>query len=526
MDQTASPTRAAQYVRMSTDHQRYSIEDQSRVIADYAAARGYEIVRTYADAGRSGLSLKGRPALSKLLADVVAGDIDFATVLVLDVSRWGRFQDLDEAAHYEFICRSSDVAIQYCAETFENDGSIYAAIVKQLKRVMAAEYSRELSVKVARVLRALAAQGYRMSGTPGYGLRRLILDEQGYPGVTLELGQRKAVRSHRIMLVPGPPEEVAVVRRIYHLKVARGWSMVAIAKALNAEGLTNQFGRPWGTKAIRTVLTNEKYIGNNTFGHLTKRLGGKATRNPPEAWVRVEDAFPGIIARKLFLQARRATPRKKIHLNEEELLQALRDLWRTKGMLSFAVINSCTTMPTARTYIHRFGGLTAAYRLIGYDHRLALRLRLRSLSDAEMLERLADLLARRGKLTHQIIKGDPGVPSPSNYGARFGSLFAAYERVGYLPPYPSEPRRRLARKYSDVGMLEGLRALYEREGMLSLRLIDADPAIPGYNNYLRRFGNIRDLYGHLGVGYHPRQMASRMRGADGRLLSRQDSATV
>ena len=66
MDHPAKRVRAAQYVRMSTDHQRYSIEDQSRVIADYAAARDYEIVRTYADAGRSGLNLKGRPALSRL----------------------------------------------------------------------------------------------------------------------------------------------------------------------------------------------------------------------------------------------------------------------------------------------------------------------------------------------------------------------------------------------------------------------------------------------------------------------------
>lgn len=52
--------RAAQYVRMSTEHQRYSTSNQEDAIAQYAARRGFEIVRTYADEGKSGLRLDGR----------------------------------------------------------------------------------------------------------------------------------------------------------------------------------------------------------------------------------------------------------------------------------------------------------------------------------------------------------------------------------------------------------------------------------------------------------------------------------
>jgi hypothetical protein len=37
--------RAAQYVRMSTDYQRYSIENQAVVIAAYARARNLSIVQ-------------------------------------------------------------------------------------------------------------------------------------------------------------------------------------------------------------------------------------------------------------------------------------------------------------------------------------------------------------------------------------------------------------------------------------------------------------------------------------------------
>ena len=44
--------RAAQYVRMSTEHQKYSTENQAEAMQQYAARRGIEIVRTYADAGK------------------------------------------------------------------------------------------------------------------------------------------------------------------------------------------------------------------------------------------------------------------------------------------------------------------------------------------------------------------------------------------------------------------------------------------------------------------------------------------
>jgi hypothetical protein len=74
--------RAAQYVRMSTEHQKYSTENQAEIIARYAAQRGFEIVRTYEDAGKSGLRLDGRDALQKLIADVRTGAADFTTILV------------------------------------------------------------------------------------------------------------------------------------------------------------------------------------------------------------------------------------------------------------------------------------------------------------------------------------------------------------------------------------------------------------------------------------------------------------
>jgi DNA invertase Pin-like site-specific DNA recombinase len=133
---------------MSTEHQRYSTENQAEGIRHYAAARAIDIVKTYADEGKSGLSIDGRDALKRLISDVDDARADFDTILVYDVSRWGRFQDADESAYYEYICKRAGITVQYCAEQFENDGSPVSTIVKGVKRAMAGEYSRELSAKV------------------------------------------------------------------------------------------------------------------------------------------------------------------------------------------------------------------------------------------------------------------------------------------------------------------------------------------------------------------------------------------
>jgi DNA invertase Pin-like site-specific DNA recombinase len=89
-----APSRAAQYVRMSTEHQQYSPENQLEIIRQYAAAHNMEIVQDYSDHGRSGLNIAGREGLNQLMADVEAKRTNFTSLLVYDVSRWGRFQPM------------------------------------------------------------------------------------------------------------------------------------------------------------------------------------------------------------------------------------------------------------------------------------------------------------------------------------------------------------------------------------------------------------------------------------------------
>ena len=173
------PVFAAAYVRMSTEHQQYSTSNQMDVIRDYAKCRGMQIAKEYSDEGKSGLNIQGRDSLAQMIQDVQNGQMNFSCILVYDISRWGRFQDADESAYYEYICRRAGVAVHYCAEQFENDGSPVSTIVKGVKRAMAGEYSRELSSKVFQGACRLIQLGYKQGGTAGFGLRRMLIDQNG-----------------------------------------------------------------------------------------------------------------------------------------------------------------------------------------------------------------------------------------------------------------------------------------------------------------------------------------------------------
>lgn len=361
------PIRAAQYVRMSTEHQQYSTNNQEDVIREYAQRRGYEVVRTFADEGKSGLRVAGRESLQRLISEVESGRPDFTAILVYDVSRWGRFQDADESAFYEYLCRRAGIEVHYCAEQFENDGGPTSTIIKSVKRAMAGEYSRELSSKVFKGQCRLIELGYRQGGPPGYGLRRMLINQQGEQKAMLSRGECKSLQTDRVVLVPGPAEETKVVQWIYDQFTESGRSERQIAAALNAMGVTTDFGRPWNRATVQQVLSNEKYIGNNVYNRTSFKLKKKHVSNTPEMWVRANGAFPAIISAEQFFIARGILVERRRRVTTEEMLQRLRDLVSREPILSAQVIDSADGVPSSACYRHRFGSLLKAYQQVGYD---------------------------------------------------------------------------------------------------------------------------------------------------------------
>lgn len=517
---------AAQYLRMSTEHQRYSMENQAAAIGVYALTRGFEVVRTYQDAARSGLTLKGRSGLQSLLADVVGGTADFNAILVLDVSRWGRFQDPDQAAHYEFLCREAGLDLRYCGEPWENDGSPASTILKHLKRVMAGEYSRELSEKLRRAKRHKAELGMHNGPTVAFGLRRQVVTKEGTIRVVLEPGERKAIHTDNIRLIHGPEDEVATVREIFRLFANRQMGQTAIARELIRQGRPHPPTGPWNQGRVRQILDNEIYTGRVFYGKTSQYLKSNKRNVPREEWIEVT-TFPPIVSERTYRKARARVKDRPIFLSNDEVLARLKRCLREQGRLNAPVISATPYLPSQQAIRARFGKLSRAYELIGYTpapehwHWRARNAR----REEDVLAGLQRLHALHGYLTGDLIAANPDLPSLNYLRLHFGSLKAAYERIGIHmtrgelnsaaahragrgiaqppPPMPKKkPLRKNARgkRFTLKELTTMLRRLLRKHGYLNERLIQSDPSIPTFAYYRRRFGSIFAAY--ASAGYH------------------------
>lgn len=361
-----SATPVAEYVRMSTDKQDYSIANQQAAISAYASAHHMVVARSYVDEGRSGLDVDGRPALQRLLGDVQNHCTGCEAILVLDVSRWGRFQNVDESAFYEFLCTQHGLRIIYVAEPFPEGQGPLQSVLKSLKRSMAAEYSRELSAKVFAGQARLLREGFAMGGPAAYGLRRMLVDSTGKPRCILKPGERKSIATDRVRIVLGPSDEVSLVRWMFR-QSADGVSIKDIAERLNKRGKTNPKGQPWSASTINNMLDDQRYIGTIVFGRPHSRALIKPDPNaPPRQPILVEHAFPAIVSRDLFFAAKTQRELRVRRLTDDELLDGLRALWKRERHITTDLINADRQIPTVQAYLRRFGSLRAAYKRIGY----------------------------------------------------------------------------------------------------------------------------------------------------------------
>lgn len=356
---------AAQYVRMSTDRQQYSIPYQTEVLERYAVEHGLRIIKSYADEGKSGLHLAGRHGLAGLLADVESGAANYAHILVYDISRWGRFQDCDESAYYEFLCRRAGVNVHYCAETFANDGSLPGTIAKAIRRVMAGEFSRELSRRVFHTQCKLAEQGYWRGSKAPYGFRRQIIGLEGHPLGILKSGEFKARTKDHVTLVLGPPEEVGIVREIYRRFTRLHENPHLISTQINKIGAPSWSGKRWAASTVANMLRNEIYAGTYRFNMTSFSLGTKRQVNDRSRWIIKEAAFPAIVSKSMLAKAR-AEFKEQARYSTDRMLEGLQQVLTKHGRLSRSLIEGERGLPHPATYVRHFGSLIDAYHRIGY----------------------------------------------------------------------------------------------------------------------------------------------------------------
>lgn len=361
---------AVMYVRMSTESQDYSTDHQRAEILEYAAAHQITVIREYVDDGKSGLDIKRRAGLSALMLAVQSTEPDFDQIIVYDVSRWGRFQDMDEAAYHEHTCRRAGIEVVYCGEKFVGDTGPYASLMKSMKRIMAAEYSRELSDKVFAAQARFVKMGFKQGGHAGYGLRRLAIKACGTPRAILEYGESKVAVTDRVLLVRGPDSEIVVVQKIYDLYLKERASEAGIARQLNSRGITTEFGRPWTQAMVNSILTNHKYCGALVYNRRTSRLSMPRRRNSADAWIVNSGGAPAIVSADLFTAAQAERARRQRRYTPGELITLLCDCHRRHGKVNATIIAADEAMPDPQLFVRAFGSLVHAYDAAGLPRSL------------------------------------------------------------------------------------------------------------------------------------------------------------
>ncbi|MGY4403958.1 recombinase family protein [Bradyrhizobium sp. USDA 3315] len=450
-------------------------------------------------------SLKGRDAPKQLLSDALATPRAFDAILVLDVSRWGRFQNPDQAGHYEFLCRQAGVRVVYCGEPFGEDVTPITTIVEHLKRVMASEYSRELSVKLLRAHRHQAQLGFRQGGALLYGFRRLLVDAKRNPRQLLNRGEHKALSNDKVVVVPGPADELEVIRRIFRLYVQDKLSIYEIARRLAKAGVKGHGGRALSEVTIHRILVSELCVGRMTYNVTSKRLQGHAVRNPESTWTRFQ-SFEPIVPPALFRKAQERLIVGNRPWNQETIIASLKQLLEKKGHLSQRLLNRSRGAPSADTVDRHFGSLRAAYVAAGYDpaSRMLFGNNGRYWTEAAVITGLRGLHSTRGRISNRLIERCPDLPCPRHIRARFGSLGNALRKAGLPVPNHSEIQRDGWRRrkdgggddyiqgvhWSDAELLQALRRLHGKYGYVTLNLLDRDEETPGAYYFVKRFGSL------------------------------------
>lgn len=374
--------RVALYLRRSTNEelQADSLCVQEEILRRFAAAHDHLVTQVFRDSA-SGRSVKKRDEFKTMINTVISGKAPFEAVLVRDCTRWGRFENVDESAYWEFLLYQHGVNVLYVEETFRDDNTPYATLMKSLKRVLASEYSRERSQMIRYAQERVTRNGYRFGAEAPYGLCRVAVRPDGTTHV-LRRGERKAVGNWRTKLAPGDPEAVTVVQRIFAMYVTDDQNTVQIADVLNREGVAPPQGKQWWPPTISGILRNPAYCGTASYHQWQ---GVKRTNQlriiEQLPVVERQDSYEPLVSSTIWERAR-AKLRAQTHCkSDEELAQELRAAFERWGHVTAAMLPP--DAPCWQTYANRFrNGYREALEHAYEETVTTARSRIRALLDA------------------------------------------------------------------------------------------------------------------------------------------------
>jgi site-specific DNA recombinase len=252
----------------------------------YCERQGYAAVVTFTDvmSGRR----DDRRGYQRMLQYVSEGNADVIVVQWLD--RFGR--NPKEILTRYWVLEEMGVGVEATDEDLKEE------LILLIKAGLAGAESRKNSERVRANMSRAVSKGVHIGRAP-YGLRRVKRLDEGKVVTEWEL----------------EPHEAATVREMYRLAVRENKGFKAIAQILHDMGHKNRSGRPFGSWAVRQILTNEAIKGTLVYGRRA-RGGGE-----PLPLVRLPDFFPAILTEEEWerlqerLAIRRETPKGKGHIS-------------------------------------------------------------------------------------------------------------------------------------------------------------------------------------------------------------------
>ena len=284
------------YVRLSRDDERagesLSIENQKAILSEYIANQGWTLHDIYVDDGISGTTFE-RPGVKRLIDDAKQGVVN--TILVKDMSRFGR-NYIMVGQYLDYVFPLYNIRFIALTDNIDTENKDTAAMdMMPITNVFNEWWAAATSKKLRAVRIQNAKNGKNGMSHAPYGYI-LGTDEKR----TLQINE----------------ETAPIVKRIFEMR-ASGLTPRKIADILNAEhiltpndyriattgisGVKNP-SHLWHTTVLRTLLSNQAYIGN-LAQHRTTTISYKNhkwQRRPEEDWIVIENAHEAIISKELW----------------------------------------------------------------------------------------------------------------------------------------------------------------------------------------------------------------------------------
>ena len=293
---TAVPLRAALYLRVSTARQAehdVSIPDQRKQGEAYCAARGYQLVETFVDAGASATNDR-RPEFQQMIEAGTTKPAPFEVVVVHSFSRF--FRDHFELEFY--VRKLAKNGIRLLSITQEMGDDPMHVMMRQIMALFDEYQSKENAKHVLRALKENARQGFWNGSLPPIGYRVIAAEQRG----------AKVKKKLEI-----DPLHADTVRLAFRLALegdgtSGPMGVKAITKHLNERRIHTRDGGRWGIGTVHRMLTRQTYIGRHEFNRRTKNGDNK----PDEEVIPV--AVPPIIDKATFdaVQARMKARNPKV----------------------------------------------------------------------------------------------------------------------------------------------------------------------------------------------------------------------